>query len=82
MEAFRAGLSVFINDALLATLRRCCTVGELQLLICGTPVIDVADWRANTAYTGGYTAESAVCRGTLSLNLASVECDTHYLPQF
>ena len=64
MEAFRAGLSVFINDALLATLRRCCTVGELQLLICGTPVIDVADWRANTAYTGGYTAESAVCRGT------------------
>ena len=62
MEAFRAGFSVFVNDELLATLRQCCTVGELQLLICGTPVVDVADWRANTVYTSGYTADSEVVR--------------------
>ena len=63
VEAFRAGFSVFINDELLATLRQCCTVAELQLLICGTPVIvDVADWRANTVYASGFAADSEVVR--------------------
>ena len=37
-------------------------MGELQLLICGTPVIDVADWQANTVYANGFTADSEVVR--------------------
>ena len=61
VEAFRTGFQVFVTTALLTQLRQCCTVAELQLLICGTPAIDVADWRAHTHYgQGGYTAESPI----------------------
>jgi hypothetical protein len=36
------------------------SVGELQLLICGTPTIDLAGWRASTEYAGGYTEATPV----------------------
>jgi hypothetical protein len=35
-----------------ATLRRCCTVADLQLMLCGCRDLDVADWRAHTDYVG------------------------------
>lgn len=31
---------------------------ELELLLCGSPEIDLDDWKSNTRYEGGYTAES------------------------
>ena len=48
--AFRSGLAVFLDDALLTTLRTCCTVADVQLLLCGAPNIDVDDWMQNTRY--------------------------------
>ncbi|KAH7828092.1 putative ubiquitin-protein ligase 1 [Monocercomonoides exilis] len=34
------------------------TPEELELMICGSPVIDVNDWMEHTMYTGGFTKES------------------------
>jgi len=48
--AFRSGLAVFFDDGLLATLRTCCTVADVSLLLCGAPEIDVDDWKQNTRY--------------------------------
>ena len=48
--AFRSGLAVFLDDELLATLRTCCTIADVQLLLCGTAEIDVDDWKQNTRY--------------------------------
>ena len=48
----REGLGVFVNDELRAALRRCCTVADIQLLMCGVAEIDVEDWRNSTAYAG------------------------------
>jgi E3 ubiquitin-protein ligase HACE1 len=36
------------------------TPEEVELIVCGQPVVDVSDWKKNTMYTGGYTNESAV----------------------
>ena len=52
MGAVREGLGVFVNDELRASLRRCCTVADIQLLMCGVAEIDVEDWRASTEYAG------------------------------
>jgi len=38
--AFRSGLTVFFDDELLATLRTCCTIADVQLLLCGAAEID------------------------------------------
>eukprot|EP01052_Picozoa_sp_SAG31_P024215 SAG31_NODE_2044_length_6580_cov_2.757445_7_plen_769_part_00 len=62
IEAFLTGLAVFLSAELLAQLRQCCTVGELQLLICGMPTVDTDDWQAHTQYTSGYTEDSPVVR--------------------
>ena len=35
VNAFRKGLGVFVDDKLCENLRSCCTIGELQLLLCG-----------------------------------------------
>ena len=48
--AFRSGLAVFFDDELLSRLRTCCTVADVQLLLCGAPDIDVDDWMQNTRY--------------------------------
>lgn len=32
--------------------------GELELMLCGLPEIDVEDWRRNSEYSGGYSAAS------------------------
>ena len=62
IQAFRGGLSVFFGDELLQTLRQCCTPADVQLLLCGNPDIDVADWAANTLYTHGLTADAVLVR--------------------
>eukprot|EP00802_Teleaulax_amphioxeia_P006958 Tamp_06964.p1 GENE.Tamp_06964~~Tamp_06964.p1 ORF type:complete len:845 (-),score=150.88 Tamp_06964:64-2436(-) len=33
---------------------------ELELLLCGSTIVDVNDWRANTLYKSGYSADSEV----------------------
>ena len=60
IEAFRAGLAVFFRPKLLADLRRCCTPGDINVLLCGAVEIDLADWQANTDYKGELRAESPV----------------------
>ena len=39
-------------------MRLTCTVGDLQLLLCGAGEIDIADWQMNTQYRNGLTADS------------------------
>ena len=56
--AVREGLGVFVDDAVRATLRTCCTVAEFQLLLCGTKEIDVDDWQRSAQYGGGYAEAS------------------------
>jgi len=58
VEAFRNGLGVFLDDDLRATLRACCSVADIQLLLCGVKEIDVDNWEASAKYRGGLTAES------------------------
>ena len=58
VNAVRQGLGVFLDEALMAKLRACCTVAEFQLMLCGAPEIDVDDWQASTEYRGGYSAGS------------------------
>lgn len=58
IDAFRAGLEGYIDSALQTRLRAKCSVADIQLLVCGTPVINVVDWQDSTVYLGGYTAES------------------------
>ena len=48
IEAFRQGLAVFLTDPLRASLRSCCTVADVQLLLCGVATIDVDDWKTAT----------------------------------
>ena len=43
INAVRHGLGVFLNEALMVKLRACCTVAEIQLLLCGAPAINVDD---------------------------------------
>ena len=33
-------------------------MSEIQLLLCGTNVVDLEDWRANTTYAGGFAEDS------------------------
>eukprot|EP00054_Salpingoeca_dolichothecata_P029140 m.226761 g.226761 ORF g.226761 m.226761 type:complete len:1258 (-) comp26405_c0_seq3:76-3849(-) len=35
---------------------------ELELLVCGTPTFDLADWRGHTMYEGGYSESSSVIK--------------------
>ena len=61
VTAFRSGLGVFFDEDLLSTLRTCCTVAEVQLLICGQAAIDVDDWEQFTVYDPpGYRQSSTV----------------------
>ena len=50
VDAFRDGLSVFIDEELATTLRACCTVAEIQLLLCGVSEINVDEWQQSTQY--------------------------------
>ena len=61
VDAVVEGLAVFVSDELRASLRECCTVGDIQLLISGIAELDVDDWEASARYTG-YTAESEQVR--------------------
>jgi hypothetical protein len=56
---------VILPDEVAVRLRRCCTVAELQLMLCGAGAIDVDDWRAATRYKGGFAAGSAQVRAVL-----------------
>ena len=50
VAAFREGLSVFVDAEIRDTLRNCCTVAEIQLLLCGVADIDVDEWQLSTKY--------------------------------
>ena len=50
IQAFRNGLAVFLTPNICSTMRKCCTVTDVQLMMCGTPEIDIADWAKNTRY--------------------------------
>ena len=50
VRAFRAGLGVFFKEEILSNLRTCCSVAEIQLLLCGAAAIDVDDWKGSTVY--------------------------------
>eukprot|EP01044_Picomonas_judraskeda_P009618 COSAG03_NODE_1179_length_4634_cov_2.694004_4_plen_73_part_00 len=52
MDAFRDGLMVSLNEETVATLRQCCTVADIQQLLCGAATIDLDDWQANTEVEG------------------------------
>ena len=62
VAAFRNGLGVFVDEDLRATVRACCSVADVQLLLCGVVEIDVDDWEASARYEGGYTAGSQEVR--------------------
>ena len=58
IEVFRNGLAVFVQADTRAILKKCCTIAELQVLICGNPEIDVQDWEQSARYLGGFNAGS------------------------
>ena len=60
----REGLAVFLHEDLRATLRRCSSVSDIQLLISGAAEIDVDDWEASAEYAGGggFDAQSPLAR--------------------
>ena len=60
IKAFRGGLGVFVDDALRAKLRKCCTVGHMQILMCGAVEIDVVDWKTSTVTVGFDDGSSTV----------------------
>jgi hypothetical protein len=60
VKAFQNGLGVFVPAELRRQLRDCCTACDFQLMVSGTPKIDVADWKASAVYTDGLAPESAV----------------------
>ena len=62
VERFRQGLAVSLKEKVREMLIKCCTVTELQVIVCGTMTIDVADWKAHTLYRGGFTADSPTVR--------------------
>ena len=62
VAAFRDGLRVFISDELCATIRACCTVAEVQLMLCGVEEIDVDDWERSAKYEPAEYAESPQAR--------------------
>jgi hypothetical protein len=62
VQRFRDGLGVSLTEEVRQKLLRCCTVTELQVIVCGTQTIDVADWKAHTQYQGGFSAASPTVR--------------------
>jgi hypothetical protein len=60
VKAFQNGLGVFVPAKLRRQLRDCCTACDFQLMVGGTPAIDVADWKASTVYTDGLAPASTV----------------------
>ena len=62
ISAFQEGLGVFVDEDLRSTLCRCCTVSDIQLLLCGVGDVDVDDWEVSSRCTGGLTAASDLVR--------------------
>jgi hypothetical protein len=56
MDAFVAGFHAVLPVQLLSAFEP----EDLELLLCGSVDVDVADWRNNTLYKAGYTAQSPV----------------------
>jgi hypothetical protein len=59
-EGYLAGLLGGFNSIIPASMLENFTPEEVELIVCGQPVVDLADWKANTMYTGGYTEKSDV----------------------
>ena len=62
VAAFREGLGVFVDARLRKRLCKCCTVAEVQLLLCGVPDINVQDWEASAQYNPESFATSSPVR--------------------
>ena len=73
VEAVREGLSVFITEDLRETLLQCCTVDDIQLLICGVPTVNVNDWQASAEYDGYSASSYVVCWFWKFVQSSSVE---------
>jgi hypothetical protein len=56
------GLGVFVAAQLRAKLRQCAAAADMQLLMCGVQEIDVDDWQASAAYSGGFDASPRTVR--------------------
>jgi hypothetical protein len=62
ITAFRNGLGVLLTAQLRAKLRQCAAAADMQLLMCGVQEIDVGDWQASAAYSGGFDASPRTVR--------------------
>jgi len=57
--AVSRGLGNIIPECILHAMRTCLTgPGDFDIMIAGQPTIDLDDWKSNTLYEGGFTAES------------------------
>jgi len=56
LDALKAGFYDIMEPSLLDNFSE----AELELILCGLPVIDIDDWRGHTDYKAGYTAEDDV----------------------
>jgi len=56
LDALRGGF----YDVISADVLTCFTEVELELLLCGLPVIDIIEWKANCEYKAGYAEDSEV----------------------
>ena len=54
IESVLEGFNSFISRSLLSEL----APKQLELLLCGLSLIDVADWKGNTSYENGYSSTS------------------------
>ena len=62
VERFQQGLAVSLKEEVRQRLVKHCAVTELQVIVCGTQTIDVADWKAHTLYRAGFTVDSPTVR--------------------
>ena len=60
-EAVYRGLQAVVPETLLNAMKECISAEELDVLVAGSPTIDVEDWQRHTAYEG-YTNESVQVR--------------------
>ena len=57
--AVSKGLGAVIPECILHAMRTCLAgPEEFDIMIAGQPTVDLGDWKANTLYEGGFTAES------------------------
>jgi len=58
VECFRKGLLRVVPDHIVQRIAELMSVKEIELMVCGSEEIDVADWEKHTQYENGYTPDS------------------------